>query len=155
MNRDKCFVIMPYGKKKAFQGPWINFDNIYEQLISPSVIDAGLECIRCDDIDRPGSIHKVMIEHIHSCTVAIVDLTTFNPNVFYELGARHALESSVTVLIARRGTNIPFNLSGLKVLYYNPKELKTAKTNIIKHIRSGLEETSRAIVSSMMCSSYQ
>jgi O-acetyl-ADP-ribose deacetylase (regulator of RNase III) len=140
MEKQKCFVIMPYGKKRAYNGPMINFDSIYRRLIRPAVNAAQLTCIRCDDIEQPGSIRDTMIQHIFSDAVALVDITTFNPNVFYELGVRHALKRSVTVLIAREGVKVPFNINGLKVLPYNSAKPDDAKIAIRNHIRNGLLE---------------
>ena len=37
-----------------------------------------------------GFIHKPMFERLMLCPFAIADLTTANPNVFYELGVRQA-----------------------------------------------------------------
>jgi len=51
-------------------------------------------------------------------STAFVDITTLNANVFYELGARHALKDSVTVLICRGDVEPPFNIEGLRVIPY-------------------------------------
>lgn len=51
-----------------------------------------------------------MFEQIAMDDIAIVDITTLNPNVFYELGIRHALRKGVTVLMKKVGSSIPFNI---------------------------------------------
>ena len=51
----KCFVIMPYGKKKLSDGsagPEIDFDAVYSQIIAPAVADLGMICIRSDKVSR-------------------------------------------------------------------------------------------------------
>lgn len=113
-----CFVIMPYGEKQDAQGGKINFDHIYEFIIEKAVAQTGLACVRCDDIDKPGWIHKRMVQHIFEDRVAIVDTSTLNPNVFYELGVRHALRRDVTILIKGKGTDTPFNIEGFNALSY-------------------------------------
>jgi O-acetyl-ADP-ribose deacetylase (regulator of RNase III) len=114
-----CFVIMPYGEKPDVDGKLINFDHVYENFIVRSLRDCrDLKVVRCDDITRSGSIHKRMIEHILNARVAIVDTSTLNANVFYELGVRHALKKNATVLIHRKGTTFPFNIAGMSSLKY-------------------------------------
>ncbi|MCA1634389.1 MAG: DUF4071 domain-containing protein, partial [Acidobacteria bacterium] len=48
----------------------------------------------------------------------IVDLTTSNPNVLYELGLRHAVRPSRTVLMKADGGESPFNLVASNTLIY-------------------------------------
>ena len=104
----------------------------------------GFECVRCDNIDEPGWVHKRMIQHIFEDRVAIVDTSTLNANVFYELGVRHALRKGVTVLIQREGTPSPFNIAGLKSIPYttNPQGVADAIDDIAKSISHALKNAS-------------
>lgn len=139
MNRT-CFVIMPYGKKVIDQQE-IDFDEIYEFIIKAAVKKLrGFEVIRCDDIDAPGWVHKRMLQHIFEDSVAIVDTSSLNANVFYELGVRHALRKGVTVLIQREGTTWPFNIAGMNSISYttNPRGVKEAVKAIAKFISNAL-----------------
>jgi hypothetical protein len=90
-NRPLCFVLMPFGEKRDITGALINFDSIYNELIAPSVEQAGLEPLRADEEVTGGIIHKPMFERLILCEYAVADLTTANANVFYELGVRHAV----------------------------------------------------------------
>ena len=141
---------MPFGDKTDIDGNKVDFDKIYEYMIKPPVEGAGLECIRCDEIGKPGSIHRQMIEHIFADAVAVVDISTLNPNVFYELGVRQALRSSTTILIRRKGTKVPFNIKGLKVIDYDSDDMESVaktKLKIIEYIGEGLKaETSDSLV---------
>ena len=94
----ECFVIMPFGEKADAEGKVIDLDVIYNFIIKNAVEGMGLKCVRCDEI-AVRWIHSKMFEHIYSSEVAVVDITTLNPNVFYELGVRHALAESVTVFL--------------------------------------------------------
>lgn len=113
-----CFVIMPFGKKENIKGETIDFNEIYKEIIQEPVRAAGLIPLRCDEIEKAGSIHRDMFTHIAQDRVAIVDLTNLNANVFYELGVRHALKNNVTVLIQAMGSDIPFNIQGLRIIQY-------------------------------------
>jgi hypothetical protein len=140
MAGETCFVIMPYGKKTD-GGVTTDFDRVYDDLIKVAVEDADVECQRCKDIEHAGPIHKEMLEQIFKSDVAVVDISHLNANVFYELGVRHALAPSVTVLIRRKGTPLPFNIQGLNVIDYDPRkpaEMAAAKGRITRYIRNGL-----------------
>lgn len=135
-----CFVIMPFGEKTSVEGDRVNFDRIYDDFIVPTVEAAGLTCERCDRIDEAGNIHRRMFQLIWSADVAVVDLSLLNPNVFYELGIRHALRRSLTVLVRRKGKGVPFNIAGLNVIEYdetNDRSLEAARRKIVNSIRAG------------------
>jgi hypothetical protein len=127
-----CFVIMPFRvKKDAARKDKVDFDRVYADIIKPSVEglrdrDIIIKCVRCDEIERAGLIHERMIAHIADADVAVVDITTQNPNVFYELGIRHAVRDRVTVLIRRRGTPNPFNIGGMTTIEYDERDAKAA-----------------------------
>ncbi len=91
MNRPLCFVLMPFGKKPDGSGRSIDFDAVYANVIAPAIEAADLEPLRADEEQSGGIIHKAMFERLLLCEYAVADLTTANPNVFYELGVRHAL----------------------------------------------------------------
>jgi tetratricopeptide (TPR) repeat protein len=114
-----CFVLMPFGKKQDNSGLWIDFDSVYYDLIYPAIEEAGLKPIRADEEKVGGLIHKPMFERLILCEYAVVDLTTANPNVFYELGVRHAVRPYSTVLLFAEGTKqLPFDIAPLRAIPY-------------------------------------
>jgi hypothetical protein len=138
-----CFVIMPFGEKIDVDQQVIDFDEVYQRTIKPAITALGVECIRCDDIGEAGSIHRDMFHHIFEDDIAVVDITTLNPNVFYELGVRHALKQSVTVLIRRKGTQVPFNIEGFRVIDYDVFTSDgdaDAGARIQEFVRNGLQK---------------
>jgi O-acetyl-ADP-ribose deacetylase (regulator of RNase III) len=145
-----CFVIMPYGKKPDADGTMINFDRIYEDFIQatvdgiPGVREGipGLTCDRAIDLNKPGWIHEQMLRHILNDAVAIVDTSTLNANVFYELGVRHAVRKSLTILVHRQGTPWPFNIEGMSSLEYSTREpqLTRARDKLREWIVNGLKD---------------
>jgi O-acetyl-ADP-ribose deacetylase (regulator of RNase III) len=145
----KCFVIMPFGEKDD-HGQLIDFDTVYRTIIKPAVEELNAEkisikCIRCDEVEQAGLIHERMLQFILDADVAVVDITTQNPNVFYELGVRHALHDRVTVLIRREGTKNPFNIGGMNTIEYSLEESKVpqARKAITSFVRNGLLSSSR------------
>lgn len=133
---------MPFGKKKDIDGCEVDFDYVYHELIYKAVTDLGVDCERCDEIISTGSIHKKMFRGIFDADVSVVDITSLNPNVFYELGVRHALHKHVTLVI-RRNSNlpIPFNITGLSILGYDIDSadgLESSRKKIRDIIQNGL-----------------
>ena len=55
---------------------------------------------------------------IMAAKVLVAELTSRNPNVFYELGLAHALQKPV-VLISSNGDDVPFDLKHIRVIYYD------------------------------------
>ena len=134
---------MPFGTKHDSEGNEVNFDEIYKDLIKPPIIELGIECIRCDEISKAGMIHKDMFNNIYNADIAVVDISILNPNVFYELGMRHSLKKSITVLLKRKHTQIPFNITGMRLIEYdetNVDSIEQAKLEIRKFVENGMHE---------------
>lgn len=119
------FVAMPFGKKKSPGGYEIDFNSVYEDAIKPAAEAAELEVIRADEERTGGIIHVPMFERLLLSEVVIADLTIPNPNVFYELGVRHAARPRATVLIFGQeagGNQLPFDVQMIRALPYSLTE---------------------------------
>lgn len=113
-----CFVLMPFGRKMDAAGRVTNFDSVYDKIIAPAVSQAGLEPIRADEEKIGGTIHKPMFERLMLCHYAVADITGANPNVFYELGIRHAMRPRSTVIVFAEGTVLPFDIALVRGISY-------------------------------------
>lgn len=136
-----CFVLMPFGQKQTSDGTLMDFDSFYD-VIRDAVEGLGMECNRADEIIQTGSIHEKLFDGILKADIAVVDITLANPNIFYELGLRHALKRNVTVVIRQSGSQIPWNIQGLSVLEYAPddyEQLRMFSERLSKLIQRGLE----------------
>lgn len=119
MPNDLCFVLMPFGRKTDISGKIVDFDAVYRDLIAPAISQAGLVPLRADEEMSGGIIHKPMFERLLFCQYAVGDLTTANANIFYELGIRHAVRPSSTVLLfAEGGGRLPFDVAPLRAMPY-------------------------------------
>jgi hypothetical protein len=105
----KAFVVMQFGDQ---------YDSIYEEVIDPVALAAGFLPERADDFSGPGIILSDIIASILTSAVVIAEITPPNPNVFYELGYAHAL-GKPTILLAERGRELPFDVSGYRVIFYD------------------------------------
>lgn len=112
-----AFVAMPFGIKED-----INFDSIYAELIKPALEAAGLEAFRADAEMQAGEIRKDMFQELLLADLVVVDASIDNPNVWYELGVRHALRERDVVVIACRDGRLPFDIATDRVLRYHRKD---------------------------------
>lgn len=109
---------MPFGIKRGGRGTAVDFDQVYAELLAPAIRKARLEPLRGDQELVGGLIHKPMFERLILSDYAVVDLTTANANVFYELGVRHAVRPYSTVLVSAELGHLPFDLAPERVLRY-------------------------------------
>jgi hypothetical protein len=109
-STDSCFVVMP------FSAP---LGDYYSKIYEPAIRKAGLNPVRADDdIFGTGKIIDQIWTGILASKVLIAELTSRNPNVFYELGLAHALKKPV-VLVSSNEQDVPFDLKHIRVIYYD------------------------------------
>lgn len=118
--RPLVFVAMPFGRKQDLSGTIeIDFDDIYTQCIVPAADEADVDIIRADEERMGGFIHAPMYERLLLAEIVIADLTLANPNVFYELGIRHAARPRATIMIFNEGgAALPFDVRPLRAIPY-------------------------------------
>ena len=132
-----CFVITSFGPKKNLKDiekkiasgqmsnpvQEINFDTIYEQLVKPAILKAGMEPLIEREEKSMGSIHKTMYEKILLCDFCVADITNANPNAYYELGMRYAVKPHSTIpIIASSHFPLPFDIGGDRTVAYTVDE---------------------------------
>ena len=146
----KCFVIMPFGNPKVDAVQARKLELIYSQWIKPTVEaiqysdGASIKCHRADKEERPEEIITHIIENLVVSDIVIADLSGRNPNVFYELGVRHAVNNK-TILIAEDLDDIPFDLRGLRAIVYRyePEHMLKLKNSLEQAIREILKDPDR------------
>lgn len=119
MTKKYCFVIMGYGVKVDHRtGRELDLDKTYKNIIKPAVEGLGMECIRADEIKHSGTIDVPMYKWLVKADVVIADLSTYNPNAFYELGVRHALRPYTTIAISESKLEPPFDVNHTVIRSY-------------------------------------
>lgn len=93
------------------------YNELYEEVIRPVCEEMGLRAIRADDFIGPGIIIADIVRQISEANVVIAEITPENPNVYYEVGYAHAINKP-TVLIKQKETDLPFDVSPFRVLFY-------------------------------------
>lgn len=92
----------------------------YDDLIKEAISRARpeIEIVRADDISLPGTITTDIITRIMHSDYVVADVTYPNPNVFYELGLRHACRCGTVIIRDKAGPRIPFDIAHLRFMEY-------------------------------------
>jgi tetratricopeptide (TPR) repeat protein len=139
----RAFVVMPFGKKTAADGTVIDFDAVYKELLAPAITAAGLAPHRADADRRGGSIHADMFQDLLLAEFLVADLALDNPNVWYEIGVRHALRAGGAVLTYALRDRLPFDIAGQRMQRYTLKEGKL-DPDLLEAERTALTEAIQA-----------
>ena len=121
-EREKCFVVMPFGVKPRNDGTdrTYNFDKVYRVIIQRAIMNVGMQPIRADETEGSRVVHADMFKDLRDRPVVLVDLSLLNPNVLYELGIRHVMSPTGTVLMANEETvkKLPFDIALSRTISY-------------------------------------
>lgn len=136
MAGETCFVIMAIGDQEygSVKVTAKELRSKYDDLIKEAIEKArpGLEVARADDIALPGSITTDILTRIMHSDFVLADITHPNPNVFYELGLRHAVRPGTIIIKDKNGPKPPFDLAHSRYIEYEntPTGLKELSENL-------------------------
>lgn len=131
-----CFVIMPIGNQKV-AGKNISKEYLrkkYDDLIKEAIlkIRTDLEVTRADDLSKGGTLSTDILTRIMHSDYVIADITISNPNVYYELGLRHACKIGTILIKEKSKDTVPFDIAHLKYIEYenSPSGIKKLATEL-------------------------
>ncbi len=138
-----CFYITPIGEEGSEQRK--HSDLFLSSIVEPALKGFSLEVVRADKIGEPGMITAQILEHIVYSRLVIVDLSYHNPNVFYEMAARHMCKMPV-IQICRKADKIPFDVNQIRTItidttdiYTLLPKIDTYKSEIATQVRAALD----------------
>lgn len=140
-QKKRLFVAMPFGKREGNlehngneETVTIDFDDVWRNMFRPAIPQA-FEYKRADELSD-SHIEKEYVEWLRTSDVVLADLTFGNANVYYELGVRLTIRKYGTVLVAHKGSVLPFDTRQFRIIFYETnmatkyevfkKRLKTA-----------------------------
>jgi hypothetical protein len=117
------------------------YKQLYSEVIQPVADSFGLEAYHVGDVFGPGMILNDIVQGLIESKVIIAEVTPSNQNVFYELGYAHAL-GKPTILLAERGKQPPFDISGYRHLFYDNTigGKKQVEEGLRKHLQAIMHE---------------
>ncbi|WP_277970180.1 hypothetical protein [Sphingomonas echinoides] len=125
---DKIFVLTPFSSDER---------GVYD-TIKTACSEAGFMVIRGDERRADGDILPQIIEGIVSSQIVIANISSRNPNVFFELGLAMAM-GKPTLLLSDTLSDIPFDLQSRRILVFKTVE------DLRERLTVALLQTVRAI----------
>lgn len=134
-----CFVVQPFDGGR--------FDKRYEDVFAPAIQAAGLEPYR---VDRDPAV-SVPIDDIQAgieaSDVVLADVTTDNPNVWFELGYAIAAQRDVVLVCSdEREMKFPFDVQHRNIVRYST-DSSSDFDSLRRNIESRIEATLKRSVS--------
>jgi len=90
----RAFIIRPFSSRRG-----IDFDRVEEQLIRPAFEQLGIRGSTTQAFLQSGNVREDMFQQLLVADIVVADISVHNPNVYYELGVRHALQPGRTFLL--------------------------------------------------------
>ena len=117
-----CFIISSIGEKDTETRKYA--DDKFDLVFEPVLKETGYEEVtRADKIGTPGSISYDIVNHIINSKLVIADVSDLNPNVFYELAIRNAVQKPVIVIKAD-GQKMPFDIYDKRAISIDMKSAR-------------------------------
>ncbi|WP_296280502.1 hypothetical protein [Pseudoxanthomonas sp.] len=106
-----CFVIQPFDRAK--------FDKRYKDCFEPAIRAADLEPYRVDGDPSADVLIASIEDGIRNASACLAEITSDNPNVWYELGYAMALGKPVIMICSEeRHTPFPFDIRHRSIITY-------------------------------------
>jgi hypothetical protein len=110
----KCFIIMPISTPKSllslYRDDSDHFMHVLNHIFVPAIEKAGFEAI-LPKVEGADVIHAKIIKNIEQCDLVLCDMSALNPNVFFELGIRTAVDKPACMIVDDITVNVPFDTS--------------------------------------------
>lgn len=143
-----CFIIMPLtvpnDSISLYGGDVDHFLHVLETLFIPAITSAEMTPV-LPKATGSGVIRADIIDKLFTCDLVLCDISTLNPNVFFEFGIRTALDKPVALVVDDMTQNVPFDMNVIKCHQYNSSirswEIAKQINAIALHIMTVLSNT--------------
>lgn len=147
-RRLNCFVAMPFGEKKV-DGKPVDFNNVVYEKVFKHVFEGGrldphsVTPQRVDFMPESGFISTKMWEALAYADICLIDVSGDNPNVYYEMGVRHALHRQGSLIVRLQSDSPPpFDIKDIEIVSYSidtPEDIDQSIKTISDKLRSKLK----------------
>lgn len=143
----KCFVVMPVSTPEMWVEKYNDrhhFKHVLDHLFTPALKSINYEVI---PPTAAGSdlIHAEIIKNLEECDLVLCDISTLNPNVFFELGIRTSLDRPVVLVRDDLTPQIPFDTASINTYTYDsslqPWVLESQVSGLARHITEAAEKS--------------
>jgi len=142
----RAFIVRPFGTRNG-----IDFDQVEQLLIGPALDKVGATGGTTSEIMEAGNIRIDMFQRLLAADLVVADISTNNPNVFYELGIRHSLQEKRTFLIRAKTRSpqalaadakkeeVPFDLKTDRYFEYDPACPDQSLDKLVEALRQTID----------------
>jgi hypothetical protein len=106
------FIVMP------FRDP---YEELYRKVFRPCLKDAGFDVVRADEVQASTVITKDIEDGIDKADLVVIEASERNQNVYFEFGLA-AAKSKELIIIAQKGSDLPFDTRQWRHLLYDPTQ---------------------------------
>lgn len=132
-----CFVIQPFDKG----GP---FDKRYRDVLKPAIEAANLTAYRVDEDPGTTVLIDAIEKGIRESEICLADITTNNPNIWYEVGFAFANGKAVVLICADpRPDPFPFDIRHRHIVTYrlqSSSDFEALKTEVTARLKAQAEK---------------
>ena len=136
-------ISTPKEHADRYQDP-AHFSHVLASLFVPAVKTAGLKPIP-PLAEGADLIHENIIKNLIDADLVLCDISAFNPNVFFELGVRTALNKPVCYVKDKLTEKIPFDTSVINHYEYDGAltgwTLDDGRSRLSDHIKTTIERS--------------
>lgn len=158
MSDKVCFIISAIGESGTPTRE--RADKVYKYLIAPVCEDLGYKPIRVDHVNAVDNINETIINYLKTAHMVVADMTEHNPNAFYELGFRQALELPLVPII-ESGGKLPFDVITTRTTFMiqmcqeskNQKLTSNLKCKVLKTLKCLLAVLTKLQLSNLLIKS--
>lgn len=139
-----CFIISTIGDEDS--DPRKIADIKFEYFFKPVLEDLKYTVIRADKEYSAGSISRKIVDRIIKSEIVIADISDLNPNVFYELAIRNAVNKPL-IIIKSLKQDPPFDIQDTRAISVDmtdPTIWKPAMDQLKKQIQEAERNTKEA-----------
>lgn len=137
-----CFVIMPISTPEALLPAYgkdaEHFSHVLKHLFIPAIKEAAFSPIP-PVAQGADVIQAEIVKNLETADLVLCDISTLNPNVFFELGCRTALNKPVCYVMDDLTRGIPFDTGIINHYTYShlivPWTLDDEVERLAEHIR--------------------
>jgi len=130
----RCFIIQPFDDDK--------FDRRFTDIFKPAIEKADLDPYRVDRDPTVNDLLDGIKSGIANCVAFLADITTDNPNVWYELGFAMSLAKPYCICCSEeRTTSFPFDVGHLSIIKY-----RIGSSSYFSELEAKITERLKAVV---------
>ncbi|MBY5362618.1 hypothetical protein HFO97_22255 [Rhizobium leguminosarum] len=140
-GKKNCFVVGPIGDDDSDDR--VHADWLLEEIIEPVFAEHFPEfrVSRADRMPQPGQITTQVITALLEAELVIADLSTLNPNAFYEIGIRHTIQKPI-IHMHLENQRIPFDVAAVRSVKFarrRPSDLRAARTQLVAMVKEAID----------------